>query len=491
MHIEKLTKRFRELADEIGFDGAAKALSDVQATDDDGEPVDVKFEGITSKRDQAKAKATAAELQRAVDDAIDQHLAKYKTNATRFNPGSINTAHKAMTKADNMTKTTIPSTALRGTLKNFTGERTVYTEDAGERTIGAEERAYRFGMYALDLAQRCLPGRYDFPKAASFAADAGFHTKGHIENANPLGGYLVPDEFQSDLIDLREQFGVARQLFKVRPMASDTRTDPRRTGGLTAYAVGESQAGTKSTKTWDRVRLTARKWMVLSKMSAELNEDAVISLADDLAEEIAYAFSQKEDDCAFNGDGGGDYHGIVGVRQALQTAAGNPSGTSAGGIIVGSGNAYSELTLDDFHAVQGALPEYAERSPAWVVSRPFYFNVMQKLMLASGGVPAAEVAAGGVRRFLGDPVIISQVMPKTAANDQLAVLYGDFRLGASFGDRRGTSLAFSESAMIDGENSFQQDEIAIRGTTRWDINVHDVGSTTEAGPIVGLQLAAS
>jgi len=33
--------------------------------------------------------------------------------------------------------------------------------------------------------------------------------------------------------------------------------------------------------------------------------------------------------------------------------------------------------------------------------------------------------------------------------------------------------------------------LAIRGTDRFDINVHDVGNTSAAGPIVGLITAAS
>ena len=38
---------------------------------------------------------------------------------------------------------------------------------------------------------------------------------------------------------------------------------------------------------------------------------------------------------------------------------------------------------------------------------------------------------------------------------------------------------------------FAEDQLAIRGTQRFDINVHDVGNTTAAGPIVGLITAAS
>ena len=35
-------------------------------------------------------------------------------------------------------------------------------------------------------------------------------------------------------------------------------------------------------------------------------------------------------------------------------------------------------------------------------------------------------------------------------------------------------------------NLFEQDCSAIRGTTRYDVNVHDVGTATVAGPVVAL-----
>ena len=67
------------------------------------------------------------------------------------------------------------------------------------------------------------------------------------ENNNPSSGFLVPDEFQNDLIDLRENFGVFRQNAKIVPMAADTRSDPRRVNGVTAYFVGESSAASLPT----------------------------------------------------------------------------------------------------------------------------------------------------------------------------------------------------------------------------------------------------
>ena len=358
-------------------------------------------------------------------------------------------------------------------LKNFKGEK-------------AAERAYRFGKWVQ-------AGPMKDARAAQFCQDHGIAvTRALSEGQNEYGGFLVPEEFGNDLIDLREQYGVFRQFAKVVPMASDTRTDPRRTGGLTAYFVNEGDAITASLdKSWDRVSLTAKKLACLARVSSELNEDSVISLGDDLAGEMAYAFANKEDECGFNGDGTSTYGGIVGVREKIKGLSGTIANIA--GLQVGTGNAYSELVLADFEGVVALLPQYADTPNArWFVHRTFYYNVMLKLALAAGGVTKEEIVNGQrIPTFLGYPVAVTQVMPKVEANSQVCAVLGDLALAASLGSRRDVSIAMSE------HSRFGYDQIEFRGTQRFDINVHSVGNASAtagsrvAGPIVGLITAAS
>jgi len=345
-----------------------------------------------------------------------------------------------------------------------------------------DERAYRFGMWAL----ACIGS----DSAKAFCAEQGIHVKVSSEGSNSGGGYLVPEEFGGDIIQLLEKYGVARQLFKIRPMSSDVRNDPRRVSGLTASFTAENAAGSESTKAWDNVTLTAKKLTVLSRMSSELNEDSVISVGDDLMMEIAQAFALKEDTVGFTGTGIASDGGIVGVCPKLATLNGTDDG---GGLILAAGNLFSEFILGNFNAAVGRLPQYADTANTqWVAHRTFYYGTMQRLELASGGVTAFEVREGNrVPKFLGYNVAISQVMPSADANSQIACTLGDHSLAASFGDRRQPAIAFSTEATVGGESVFERDQIAVRGTERIDINVHDVGSATAAGPVVGIISAAS
>lgn len=367
-----------------------------------------------------------------------------------------------------------PATAIDfprvSSIKNFHGER-------GGRK--ADERAYRFAKWFTGAV-------VGVESAKQFCKDNGIEIKAHSEGTNYLGGYLVPPEFSNDIIDLREQYGVARRVARVVPMGSDTLSIPRRTGGLTAYFVGEATAITESSKSWNQVNLVARKLGVLSLWSSELNEDAMVSIGDDLAGEIAFAFSYKEDDCYFNGDGTSTYGGINGVRNRLLDVFTTSGGT---GLVlvtaVASTGYWDEITLAQFHNVVGALPLYARGDAQWICSTTFYDTVMAKLQTAAGGNTVADIANGGQPRFLGYPVTFSQVMPTTAAVSHIPVVFGNFRLGTTFGDRRMLALALSS------DYKFAEDQLAIRGTERFDINVHDVGATGTAGPIVGLITAAS
>ncbi len=373
-------------------------------------------------------------------------------------------------------KRIIPDGVRRvGALRHFRGESNGYS---------AEERAYRFGMWAMAQLSLQLPGRYRFREAlewydkemAASSSRDGYGTH-----------YLIPEEFGTDIISLREQYGVVRKLFKIVPMASDTRTDPRRLSGVSAYWVAEGAAITASNKTWDNVRLTARDLAALSRISNQVVADSAINWGDDIAGEIALAFATTEDDCGLNGTGASTYGGIVGARSALA----NVSGGAAGLVTQASGNTWSDITLSDLENVVAKLPQYADADPAcWVCHRAFYYGVMLRLELAAGGSAAAEIASGDRRprpMFLGYPVEFAQIMPSATATSTIPVLLGNFMMGASLGDRQQTSIAFSEDATIEGENLFERNQIAIRGVERIDIVVHSVGDSSTPGPIVGLK----
>ena len=292
---------------------------------------------------------------------------------------------------------------------------------------------------------------------------------------NSGGGFLVPSEMERAIIDLRESYGVARQYCQQVPMTSDTKDHPKRAGGVTAYHVGENTAVTDSDKTWSNVQLVAKKIGVLCKYSSEISEDSIISLADDLTQEIAYAFAVQEDTDLFVGDGTSTYGGINGLIAALNAGA---FYTAASG-----NTAFSTLDLADFEGMVGKLADYPGIQPVWFIHKQGYAASISRLQNAAGGNTTQDLGNGPEKVFLGFPVQYVNVMNSTltaqSATKGLCYL-GDLRMGVAFGNRRGLTIKVSEDRFL------ENDQIAILGTERVDIQVHEAGTASAAGAIVGL-----
>lgn len=377
----------------------------------------------------------------------------------------------------------IPDKARRyGTPRSFMG--------VSETRAEAQEKCFRFGAW--------VAGAMGNRKYKNWCEQhgIGIQATDHNEGDNAAGGLLVPDEMDADMIDLREQYGVFRRFARNSPMSALHKKRLRRTGGLTAYYVGEQAAITKSTKGWDWVELTAKDIAAMAIYSQDLDDDSVMSLGNDLAQEISYAFAVAEDSAGFVGDGTSTYGRMVGITNALL----NLSATRANiaGLKVGTGNLWSELVSADFDAVVAKLPGFAQTpNTRWFCHQAFYWQVMHKLLLATGGATPGDMASGRKPTFYGYPVEFTFAMPGVEANDQVACVLGDLSLAADFGNRQGVRIDFAREATIGSINLFETRQVGIRGYARFDINCHDVGNAhaTAAsrvpGPVVGLLTAAS
>lgn len=349
--------------------------------------------------------------------------------------------------------------------------------DIGKHFPRAEADAMAYGL------GQWFAGVCGSESARQWCQDHGVQFRAAMtEGFDSKGGYLVPEQFEAAVIALLNEYGVARRSLSVVPMTSDTKVQPRRTGGLTVYSVGEASAISPSDIAYDQVRLIAKKFGILSRHSTELAEDAAVAMGNEFAREIAYAFAEKEDQCAFNGDGSSTYGGIVGLKNAL--AAGSKFTAAAGN------TAFSTLDLEDFEGMLAKLPSYAYMNggPAWYISRAGWSVSMQRLLAAAGGNTIADLQAGAQPRFLGYPVVFADVMNSTltAQTSTTGLAYvGNLRMAGLFGDRRGLAVAQSSDVY------FTSDEIALRATERFDVNIHDKGDANNAGAMVVLATPGS
>ena len=468
----------KELREQIAAEDAkVQAILDV-STGDDREPTEDEQAGIDAimgvgvkgsdgyragtieKLEEKKARA------QKIEDRQKQLILDGKaSDQTPSVPGAV--------AGDAKPKVIIPAACRRRTPKVFTG-------------AGALENAYWSGQWFAGLCGNEFAKKRCEENGLTYSKSDGRDLRPQAalsESSNTAGGYLVPEEFEAAVIDLREQYGVFRANTRVIPMSSDTLVVPRITGDLSTFYLGENTEITASDKTFDQVQLTAKKLCALNRHSTELAEDAAVSIAELLVQDFAWNFALAEDNAGFTGDGTSTFGGIFGA--AVKIDDGNHTAsvfdTATGNI------AFSDLLLTEFESCLGLLPQFASISPAWYISRVGFYASMARLMDAAGGNTIDTIAGGTALQFLGVPVRISQVLNSATGDETSTVkcLVGDLRLASTLGDRRGLT------ARTTTERYFEFDQIGIQAIQRYDINVHDLGDNTDAGPLVALKTASS
>ena len=299
----------------------------------------------------------------------------------------------------------------------------------------------------------------------------------HSEGINTEGGYGVIEEMAQTVIDLREQYGVFRNYCKVRPMASDTLTIPRKAARFSASWTAEATALGQSQTAFDQVRLTVSKLGGYALISTELAEDFVVSIVDELTKDMGIALAYQEDLAGFTGDSTPTYGGITGLKNLFV------AGTSAGAVDATTGHDTAlEVDVADIMRLMGKLPDYAMANAKFFCSRQYAASIFGSLKASAGGNTIQTMEGNVWGDYLGVPIVISQVLPSTTStiNNEPMLYYGDLSMSSSLGERRGVQLRRSD------EIKFLEDQIALKITERVDIVNHDVGDATNPGAIVAL-----
>lgn len=333
-----------------------------------------------------------------------------------------------------------------------------------------EARYQRAGQWLLATI-------YGQEKATAWCKSNGVAiVKATGEGLGSTGAFLVPPELSKAILDLRDSYGAFRRRARILPMASDTMTVARHTGGTATFFTAGNAAATESNTNLDAIDLTAKKIGTLIRISSELEEDAATDIVDFVANEIAFAFAAQEDDCAFNGDGTSAYGGMRGIGTIVL------DGNHAKAKVTAAAGHNTFLTLDsiDLANLLGAVQAAAIPNAAWFCSQTCFAQTFCRL--GATYLPMADADGIMTPHYLGFPVILTQKLPliSTTLTGKTMLAFGDMYLGGVLGQRRGITLARSADRYLD------QDEIAILGTERFQTIIHDIGDNTNFGSVAAL-----
>ena len=271
------------------------------------------------------------------------------------------------------------------------------------------------------------------------------------------GGFLVPEQFRSDIQSLALESAIVRPRASVMPMSSlrltvpavdDTSHASSVFGGLVGYWTEEGASLTESQASFERVVLEAKKLVVYGEVPNEL-------LADSPALDAFFrmSFSQAtgfyEDAGYLRGSGVGEPLGLINCPAAVTVA--KESGQTAATIVW-----------------ENVVKMYARMLPAslgravWLAS-PGCFPELATMALSVGtggsaiwGLNGAQTAPTGI---LGRPLIFSEQIPDLGTSGQLCFADLGYYL---IGDRQQMALTVSE------HYKFGNDKTAVRMIERVD-----------------------
>jgi HK97 family phage major capsid protein len=173
-----------------------------------------------------------------------------------------------------------------------------------------EKPAMEKGLVIARFIRALAAGKGDPQRAAAFAQKNwgdDVVSKALAAGDAAAGGFLIPDQYSADIIELLRAQSVVRKLNPLQvPMPMGTLTLPKITGGVTAQYIGENVNIPKGQPSFGSLRLTYKKLAALVPVSNDLlrynayGVDAIVR--DDLVSGIA-----MREDIAFIRDDGSQF----------------------------------------------------------------------------------------------------------------------------------------------------------------------------------------
>ncbi len=236
------------------------------------------------------------------------------------------------------------------------------------------------------------------------------------------GGYIVPESFETRIVELLQSANPFRGVSNVIRTASDRNIPVESSVGSFAYVAEEGAYGT-SDPAFGRVIIGAHKSGGIIKVSEELLQDAFFNLESYLSNVAGRRFATLEEQSFCTGNGTSAPQGIF-----TPTYGNNVDGAvSASAAITGND------LIDVFHSLGRAYRQGA----SWVMGDDAV-KIVRKLVDGDGQyIWQPGLVAGAPDTIFGRPVIVTEYAP-SAAPDAKSIVFGDMQY-YTIADRSGIS----------------------------------------------------
>lgn len=248
----------------------------------------------------------------------------------------------------------------------------------------------------------------------AYKEDFGAHLRGKRPVHNVLsegvqadGGYLVPEEFERQIVMGLDEANVVRSLAKVITTSAERKIPVAATHSTAAWTA-ENGAYTPSDPSFDQKTIDAYKLTDLVKVSIELLQDSMFDLESYIASEFARAFGIAEEEAFCVGTGTGQPTGIF----------------TANGGQVGVDNA--NLSADELISLVYVLKSPYRRNAKFLMNEKTV-STIRKFKDGNGAyLWQPSLQAGEPDKLLGYELYTSPYVPEANAG-AYAIAFGDFK----------------------------------------------------------------
>lgn len=265
----------------------------------------------------------------------------------------------------------------------------------------------------------------EYKKAMLDALRSNFKRISNVlqEGIDANGGYLVPDEYDSRLIDGLTEENIFRKLGTTIKTSGEHKINIAATKPAAAW-IEEGGTLTFGDATFAQIILDAHKLHVAVKVTEELLYDNAFNLENYILTQFTKALANTEEDAFLNGDGTGKPLGIF---------------DATGGGQIGVTTSGSSITADEAINLVYALKRPYRKNAAFITNDQT-LSVLRKLKdNNSAYIWQPSYQAGEPDRLLGYPVYTSAYVPVIAAGASV-MAFGDYSY-YNIGDRGSRSFA--------------------------------------------------
>ena len=285
----------------------------------------------------------------------------------------------------------------------------------------------------------------DYRKAMLSAIRSNFRNVSNVlqEGVDADGGYLVPEEYDSRLIDVLNEENIMRSLGTKLTTSGERKINIAATKPAASW-IEEGGALTFGDATFDQIILDAYKLHVAIKITEELLYDNAFNLESYIIEQFGKALSNAEEDAFLNGDGSHKPLGLF-VKVVDSTTGAMKNSTYSTEVSTKTGN-IPDLKTDDILSLIYSLKRPYRKNASFIMNDKTLAAIRKLKDGNQAYIWQPSYQAGEPDRLCGYAVHTSAFCPEMptaqptkAQGDKGFIAFGDYSY-YNIGDRGTRSI---------------------------------------------------